>query len=533
MWCEACHTYEWVSHVTHKTVTCYPHVIRDMPHVWMSHVTRMNESCHTYEWVMSHNRTSHDTHVNESCQTYEWVMSHTCVCVCDMTRVMRHMRTASSHNKDVHMCEMPPVYVWHNSSITSIHTCDTGLYYEPQVVAACCTHINVWDMYTCAMTHSYMWHRSVLWLQRAASILRHIQQGHINESCHTYTCLTHDIHVTHMNTYATRCNDVRLIIQTCVTQMNESYHTFTCHTHGYRSVLWAARNCSVLHTYSHIHIFICVKCLLTHCPIRTPIHATTLTCTIFYVLSAQFFSACRDMTHSFVWHRSVLCAARDCSVLHTSSCVWCVYVWYDSFMCIICINVTWLIHICDTGLHYEPHVIAACCIHIHVYVYVWHDSFIFVIQVYIISRTWLQRAAYIFMCMICIRVTWLIHICDTGLHYEPHVIAVCCIHLAAALLNMPLPCGQVWNVVCIVCVCVVCVCVFEYASTLWSGVKWCVCCMCVCGWACACACGCACDPVIRCDMFCVLCAFVGVGVDVRVRVYVCVPVPVPVPVCVV
>jgi len=34
-----CHVYEWV-----------------MSHIWMSHVTHMNESCHTYEWVMSHNQ---------------------------------------------------------------------------------------------------------------------------------------------------------------------------------------------------------------------------------------------------------------------------------------------------------------------------------------------------------------------------------------------------------------------------------------------------------------------------------------------
>jgi len=39
-----------------------------MSHIWMSHVTCMNESCHIYEWVMSH--------MNESCHTYEWVMSH-------------------------------------------------------------------------------------------------------------------------------------------------------------------------------------------------------------------------------------------------------------------------------------------------------------------------------------------------------------------------------------------------------------------------------------------------------------------------
>ena len=41
---ESCHTYEWV-----------------MSHIWMSHVTHMNESCHIY--------------MNESCHTYEWVSS--------------------------------------------------------------------------------------------------------------------------------------------------------------------------------------------------------------------------------------------------------------------------------------------------------------------------------------------------------------------------------------------------------------------------------------------------------------------------
>ena len=47
-----------------------------MSHIWMSHVTHMNESCHTYEWVMSHIWMSHVTHTNESCHTYDWVMSH-------------------------------------------------------------------------------------------------------------------------------------------------------------------------------------------------------------------------------------------------------------------------------------------------------------------------------------------------------------------------------------------------------------------------------------------------------------------------
>jgi len=47
-----------------------------MSHIWMSHVTHMNESCHTYEWVMSHIQMSYVTHMNESCHTYRWVMSH-------------------------------------------------------------------------------------------------------------------------------------------------------------------------------------------------------------------------------------------------------------------------------------------------------------------------------------------------------------------------------------------------------------------------------------------------------------------------
>jgi len=74
---ESCHVY--MSHVTCVWATS---------HIWMSHVTHMNESCHTYEWVMSHTWMSHVTCVRatsqlkESCNawlplvSYEWVMSH-------------------------------------------------------------------------------------------------------------------------------------------------------------------------------------------------------------------------------------------------------------------------------------------------------------------------------------------------------------------------------------------------------------------------------------------------------------------------
>jgi len=72
----------WMSHVnTLKWVTshiCMSDVTHEwvMSHIWIIHVTHLNESCHTYEWVISHIWMSHITHMNESCHTYEWVMSH-------------------------------------------------------------------------------------------------------------------------------------------------------------------------------------------------------------------------------------------------------------------------------------------------------------------------------------------------------------------------------------------------------------------------------------------------------------------------
>jgi len=81
---ESCHTYGWVmshiwmSHVTHTAVL--PTTQQDewiMSRAWMRHITHMNETCHTHEWVMSHTWTSHITHMNGSCHTYERVMSHT------------------------------------------------------------------------------------------------------------------------------------------------------------------------------------------------------------------------------------------------------------------------------------------------------------------------------------------------------------------------------------------------------------------------------------------------------------------------
>jgi len=54
-----------------------------VPHIWMSHVSHMNESCLTYVSHMNYSccpfcveRMLSLWYMNESCLTYEWVMSH-------------------------------------------------------------------------------------------------------------------------------------------------------------------------------------------------------------------------------------------------------------------------------------------------------------------------------------------------------------------------------------------------------------------------------------------------------------------------
>jgi len=63
-WYESRHTLDWTMFRTKVT-----------PHIWLSHITHMNESHHTYEWVTSHIWINHGTHMNESRHTYEWAMS--------------------------------------------------------------------------------------------------------------------------------------------------------------------------------------------------------------------------------------------------------------------------------------------------------------------------------------------------------------------------------------------------------------------------------------------------------------------------
>jgi len=91
--CVSHQTYEWVSDIWEWV----------MSHIWMRHVTYMNESCHTYKWVMSHIWMSHVTHMDESCHTYGCVMSH---------RWMSHV-TYMNESCHIYGCVMSHIWMSH------------------------------------------------------------------------------------------------------------------------------------------------------------------------------------------------------------------------------------------------------------------------------------------------------------------------------------------------------------------------------------------------------------------------------------
>jgi len=69
------HAYEWDMPPTGigpvKSMNTSDQYECSMSHIWMQHVTHMNETCHPREWVLSH--------IKESCHKYEWATNHSVI----------------------------------------------------------------------------------------------------------------------------------------------------------------------------------------------------------------------------------------------------------------------------------------------------------------------------------------------------------------------------------------------------------------------------------------------------------------------
>jgi len=84
-----------------------------MSHIWVSHVTPLNESCHISEWVISHIYMSHVAHLNVPCDKW-WMWSHV-RSVCHTSEwVMPHIRVSrfTPRNESCHTSEWVMSHIW-------------------------------------------------------------------------------------------------------------------------------------------------------------------------------------------------------------------------------------------------------------------------------------------------------------------------------------------------------------------------------------------------------------------------------------
>ena len=147
----SCMTYEWV-----------------MSHVWMSHVTYMNESCHIYEWVMSHVW----MRIHTGRQTHEEVLYRTFAKEPYKRDYILQKRPANSYRTPEWVMF---IYEWVMSHIWMSHV----------------THMNAsCHTYECVMSHIWMchvWMRPV-WMRHVT----HMNVSRMDASCHTYKCVMYE-----------------------------------------------------------------------------------------------------------------------------------------------------------------------------------------------------------------------------------------------------------------------------------------------------------------------------------------------------
>jgi len=212
---ESCCTYEWVmSHIWmwlwHEQVktawklkaTCEC----GMSHIWMSHVSYMNESCCSCECSMSHMRMSRII-----CQTYEWVMS-------EMFEWERHERRVSeeglkargnmytSHAWMSHVSHMCMCHAWVKRGWKLMATCKCRTWVMSHPWMSHVARLNE-SRHTHEWVMSHVWMRRVshmwmchAWVKRNESS-RRLYTSHvarINESWHTYEWVMSHVRMSHV-----------------------------------------------------------------------------------------------------------------------------------------------------------------------------------------------------------------------------------------------------------------------------------------------------------------------------------------------
>jgi len=193
-----------------------------MSHIWMSHVTHMNESCHTYEWVMSHIWMSLVTHMNESCHTYEWVMSHIWMSTVSAT----HVNVFATHYAH---CNTLQLTATHCNTLQHAATHCSTLQHTAKhcnTLQHTAIHVNVFATHTNVFL--CFWH------------VRISHSTHMNDgTCGPQTWMAHVCHTLHIHTYM--CIYIYTYMFVCI---------LTTHEHIYINM--------------YIYIYICIFSILRH-----------------------------------------------------------------------------------------------------------------------------------------------------------------------------------------------------------------------------------------------------------------------------
>jgi len=234
----------WMRHVTHLNESCHVWMshftyARVMSHIWMSHSTRMNESCHTYEWVMSHIYMSHVTRMNVSLHTYDWVMArawmshltHTKEFLQKSARLWmshgthRHKHTHRHRRRHTH--PHPPT---HEGVIA-----ETSMRMNESWLTQAQTHTHTYK-YTSTHTHPHP-RRSPWRNQSHEGVVAEINRMHGSWHAHEWV-MAHicDSSVTHTRELLQTWQNPIARWRSRGTRMNESWHTHTqtrTHTHKY------------------------------------------------------------------------------------------------------------------------------------------------------------------------------------------------------------------------------------------------------------------------------------------------------------
>jgi len=231
-----------------------------MAHIWMSHVTCMNESCHTCQFNVCRGIIIYHSSMNE---WYHIWMSHICAymnktCHTDEFN-FGHGRKESWHTDEFNFCrgichpwmshgtyEWDTAHIWMSSVTHMNESCHT---YEWVMSHRWTNHVTqmnsisiaAYVIYECVMVHmneschTFESVMSTIWMW----VVLHICMSHVthtNASCHPYECVTSHIWVS-QGTHPWRMNESKETWTSHVTNMNHYY--WSCHK--YERVIYRYR----------------------------------------------------------------------------------------------------------------------------------------------------------------------------------------------------------------------------------------------------------------------------------------------------